>query len=253
MKIGFLINATNYQNSLGFEKEVFGASNCPFPFGKTGLAQVAKTIGIATSNFPFLIFFLSLFNLHPTHFDPHHQATRPRRSQRIQRLSGGGKATPITTSPAPSAPSSSSTFTPFHRLPLEIRQMIWKFTLEPRVVEMEFSENLGFYTVCKVPTALKVSQESRDTVKKPYVECFSSLWYPRGTLFNSAMDTLYLSRDFFDHVPAFFHTFREKETAGIRYIAIDEDDFETGFNCESCGLSLTGPNKSKRFRNALKD
>ncbi|KAL5316631.1 hypothetical protein ACEPPN_015680 [Leptodophora sp. 'Broadleaf-Isolate-01'] len=114
--------------------------------------------------------------------------------------------------------------------------MIWKFTLEPRVVEMEFSENLGFYTVCKVPTALKVSQESQDTVKKSYVECFSSLWYHRGTLFNSAMDTLYLSRDFFDHVPAFFHTFHEKETAGIRYIAIDEDDFETGYNYESCAV-----------------
>ncbi|KAG4436284.1 hypothetical protein IFR05_008224 [Cadophora sp. M221] len=116
----------------------------------------------------------------------------------------------------------------------------------------EFAESRGFYTVRKTPTALKVSQESRDAVKKSYVECFSSLWFPRGTLFNFAMDTLDLSRDFIDNVPAFLHTFREKETTGIRYIAIEEADFDNQCDCEECGSSLTGPNKSKQFRNALK-
>lgn len=129
--------------------------------------------------------------------------------------------------------------------------MIWNFTIGPRVLEMAYTQQRGFHTSCQVPTALKVCQESRATVEKSYGPHFKSLWYPQGVLFNFSLDTLYLSGGFFYNVVMFMSSFGEKEISGIRYIAIDEDDFNAPCNCEACGSALTGPNNSKMFCSAL--
>ncbi|KAL2061891.1 hypothetical protein VTL71DRAFT_7269 [Oculimacula yallundae] len=115
--------------------------------------------------------------------------------------------------------------------------MIWKLSFQPRVVEMEFATERGFFASCKLPVALQVCGESRDMAQKSYVPCFKSLWYPRFTRFNFDMDTLHISFRFFRDAPAFFSILNDKEIASIRFIAIDESDFSK---------------HRKRFFNALK-
>jgi hypothetical protein len=84
-------------------------------------------------------------------------------------------------------------FTPFPQLPIEIRQLIWHLTLEPRVVEITFSDNNGFGSGTTCPVALKVNRDSRASVMKSYPFCFGSSWYPSSTRFNFTLDTLCIS------------------------------------------------------------
>ncbi|KAH7384755.1 hypothetical protein BKA64DRAFT_148333 [Cadophora sp. MPI-SDFR-AT-0126] len=140
------------------------------------------------------------------------------------------------------------TFRPFPRLPLEIRQMIWNLSLEPRVIEMEYEEEQGFFTTCSLPSALQVCQESRSTVKKLYPECFASLWHRRGPLFNFSLDTLYIAHHFFEDMILFLSVLREKEINSLRYLAVEADHFEYGCSCGECHNPLQGHDNFERFK-----
>ncbi|PVH85900.1 hypothetical protein DL98DRAFT_22584 [Cadophora sp. DSE1049] len=129
--------------------------------------------------------------------------------------------------------------------------MIWRLTLEPRVVEMEYEEEQGFFTTCNLPSALKVCQESRSTVKKLYPECFTSLWHRRGPLFNFSLDTLYLAHHFFDDMVLFLSVLREREINNLRYLAIEADHFEYGCSCGECHNPLQGHENFERFKSVL--
>lgn len=112
-------------------------------------------------------------------------------------------------------------FTPFLRLPIEIRQLIWHLTLEPWVVEITFKDHNGFGSETALPVALEVNRDSRASVIKSYPFCFGSSWYPSRTRFNFTLDTLYFRQDVMRHIPIFFSFLKNDEINKIRYLAID--------------------------------
>jgi hypothetical protein len=84
-----------------------------------------------------------------------------------------------------------TSFPQFPKLPLEIRQMIWKSTLKPRIVEVSHREEHGFYSRVENPVALQVSSESRKTVEHLYPLRFGSVLDEPAVVFNFSLDTLY--------------------------------------------------------------
>lgn len=78
------------------------------------------------------------------------------------------------------------TFYPFKRLPVELKHMIFSFTLEPRVVELLYKscedpksdknsnfededKDIVFYSHAALPTALRVCHDSRAAVIGSYL------------------------------------------------------------------------------------
>ena len=62
-------------------------------------------------------------------------------------------------------------FTIFSELPTELRNQIWRLTLRPRIIDIEFTDKKAVYTKAKLPTALHVLKESRAAVEKLYPSC----------------------------------------------------------------------------------
>ncbi|KAH7400134.1 hypothetical protein BKA64DRAFT_707819 [Cadophora sp. MPI-SDFR-AT-0126] len=114
-----------------------------------------------------------------------------------------------------------TSFMLFPKLPLEIRQMTWVLSLESRIIEICLDDASGFYSKSKLPPALQVSKESRDTVTSRYKLCFGSTWYPAQTLFNFDLDTLYFDRSMVNHTRLFFGSLRDFELANLQTVAID--------------------------------
>lgn len=115
-----------------------------------------------------------------------------------------------------------TSFTLFPKLPTEIRQAIWKFTLEPRVVEIHASVH-GFYSNIKAPRALSVCVDSRKAVGHLYPLCFGNIFHEPATVFNSSLDTLFFDREFGPEVHTFLLSLNEKELRSIEYIAVDQE------------------------------
>lgn len=115
-----------------------------------------------------------------------------------------------------------TSFTLFPELPTEIRQAIWRFTLEPRVVEIHSSGH-GFYSDAKVPRALSVCVDSRRAVGHLYPLCFGNIFHEPATVFNSSLDTLYFDDDFGPDVHTFLLSLNENELLSIEYIAVDRE------------------------------
>lgn len=114
-------------------------------------------------------------------------------------------------------------FHPFHRLPTEIRIMIWHFSLEPRVVDLQFERKAsrkGFYSHDKIPTLLEVCRDSRAAVIASYPLCFGSVWYPQKIRFNFSMNTLFMDGSFLPFVDRFFSILTPVEFASIQRMAI---------------------------------
>ncbi|KAF8855229.1 hypothetical protein BDZ45DRAFT_510100 [Acephala macrosclerotiorum] len=118
------------------------------------------------------------------------------------------------------------TFYPFKRLPIELRHMIWRFSLEPRVVEARWkstktandsildqndmrvrfeetnddpadaslgpADEVRYYSPAALPTAFRVCRDSRNAVDSLYPLCFSSKTHGPGIKFNLSLDILYL-------------------------------------------------------------
>ncbi|KUJ15140.1 uncharacterized protein LY89DRAFT_750399 [Mollisia scopiformis] len=179
----------------------------------------------------------------------------------------------------PSATTPLTTFTYFPRLAIELRQMIWKLTLQPRVVELEFgnigfedqdsldssfesyggendeddrvelNSRKGFYTTTRNPIVMEVSRDSRNAVLHLYPKCFGSLWYPKCTRFNMAIDTLYIGSGLCKVVPLFFGILSKEERHGIQYLAFNRHDFDC--NCLDLENILSGPGFLKRLKHVI--
>ncbi|KUJ10516.1 uncharacterized protein LY89DRAFT_263277 [Mollisia scopiformis] len=98
-------------------------------------------------------------------------------------------------------------FHQFKRLPTEIRCMIWKFSLQPRVVEIatdiqvvedtpypgDVYEGTYYYSKARLPAILDVCHESRSATLPLYPLCFR--YSGPGIRFNVSFDILYINHD----------------------------------------------------------
>jgi hypothetical protein len=121
----------------------------------------------------------------------------------------------------PPADSSLSEFTCFPRLPLELRCEIWKATLSPRVIEINYDLPDGFFASASSPIALQICRESRNIVLPHYPLCFGTIFHPAKTRFNFALDTLYIDNTFEEDVPHLFSALNSIELERLKYVAID--------------------------------
>lgn len=84
-------------------------------------------------------------------------------------------------------------FRTFSQLPIEIREEIWKLSLQPRIVEIRNApEENCFYSTAKLPPALVTYSESRAITLPLYPARFGSTFSCHTVRFNHALDTLYL-------------------------------------------------------------
>ncbi|CZR66754.1 uncharacterized protein PAC_16655 [Phialocephala subalpina] len=112
-------------------------------------------------------------------------------------------------------------FTLFPELPTEIRQEIWKLTLQPRAIEVKYNPTHGFYTEVKTPAALSVNKDSRDAVKFLYPLCFGSILHEPAIVFNFSKDTLYIDADLCQEVVPFLFGMNKFEAENLQSLAID--------------------------------
>lgn len=133
------------------------------------------------------------------------------------------------------------------KLPLELQQAIWEMTLEPRLVELQYSDDIGFYSAVPTPVALRVCQRSRGFVKRFYPICFGNIMFEPQTVFNIFLDTLYLGRPFQDSVFHLFASLTSREIDSLQYLAVDyriDEEYCTGGALEidpSVALELVVP------------
>jgi hypothetical protein len=115
----------------------------------------------------------------------------------------------------------------FTSLPPEIRFIIWRLSLSPRVVEILASDiSTGFYSQAAPPAALHVCRESRQAVEALYPICFGSFLQPERVRFNFDLDILYLDTSQEEEgLRHFFGILKEIELARLKYVAIDEGYF----------------------------
>ncbi|CZT03786.1 uncharacterized protein RAG0_10431 [Rhynchosporium agropyri] len=128
-----------------------------------------------------------------------------------------------------------TSFPQFPKLPTEIRFMIWNLSLEARTVEIQWTENRGFFTRVLTPVALRVCHDSRDAVKSQYPHCFGNVIYKPVTAFNFSLDTLYVDHDLQHQALHFLGSLSAKEVAKVKYLAVDDilnEDFELGGDME---------------------
>ena len=118
-------------------------------------------------------------------------------------------------------------FALFTSLPPEIRFIIWRLCLSPRVVEILLSKfYTGFYSQAALPAALHVCRESRRAVEALYPTCFGSFLQPERVRFNFDLDTLYLDISQEEEgLHHFFGILKGVELARLKYVAIDEAYF----------------------------
>jgi len=128
-----------------------------------------------------------------------------------------------------------ATFILFPKLPPELRQIVWRLTLQPRIIEVKFIESRGFYTQVPTPTALQVCRESRSAVLASYPTCFGNVIYTPLILFNFSLDTLYFDQTLQHQVQHFAASLKREEVDRLRYLAVDSwinHDFEGGYDLE---------------------
>jgi hypothetical protein len=97
----------------------------------------------------------------------------------------------------------------FPKLPPEIRAMIWRLTLEPRIVQISFCSPVNanihsFYSETSTPVALKTCQDSRNAVATSYQVCTSNNFVSTTFLFNFSIDTLFFPEPMDPHLNLFF-------------------------------------------------
>jgi hypothetical protein len=119
--------------------------------------------------------------------------------------------------PEPKGPK----FALFPKLPTEIRAIIWKMTLQPRVVELARYPDAGFRALVSHPPALEVSRDSRAATIQLYPLCFGTYWYAPTTRFNYALDTIYLDYGILHELAFFVAILSQSELSQIRYLALD--------------------------------
>jgi 2EXR family len=116
----------------------------------------------------------------------------------------------------------------FPKLSVELRRMIWRWSLSrQRVVEIFNDSQTGVCSSpCLLPTALHVSQEVRSVALESYELCFATLTPPAQIFFDMEVDVLYLGAGNFnsstnDSVALFFPQLQPQDLGRIKHIAID--------------------------------
>ena len=126
-------------------------------------------------------------------------------------------------------------FTPFPKLPAEIRCMIWKWAMPPRTVELRYSWSVDkCWTVAKVPVTLRVCRESRYEALKVYSLAFGIHPNASKIYFNFPTDTIFLTfekshgdGDYEDQVESLaYKLVANGEANKIRSLAIDRELLE---------------------------
>jgi hypothetical protein len=112
-------------------------------------------------------------------------------------------------------------FTLFPKLPIEIRQATWRFTLQPRAVEIAYTYNHEYYSHVGIPVALRVNRDSRNAVSLLYPLCFGSILHQPRIVFNFSMDTLYFDEMIWTELPKFLVSLGDVELKQIQSIAVD--------------------------------
>jgi 2EXR family len=112
-------------------------------------------------------------------------------------------------------------FTLFSKLPIEIRQGIWKSTLQPRVVQIYHTCERGFYSLVQIPVALRVDQDSRSAVSFLYHMSFGNILHPANIVFNFSLDTLYFDDEIWHEIPNFLVGLKDLERNQLQSIAVD--------------------------------
>lgn len=126
-------------------------------------------------------------------------------------------------------------FTLFPKLPIEVRDEIWRMTLEPRLVEVrpksgkcegfnspKSDKYEGFYAAAPLPIVLTVCQDSRRAVLPLYPKCFGGLVIPPQIRINFELDTLFLDWKLQERLAQFLLLISVQEAEKIRYLAIDQ-------------------------------
>ncbi|KAE9370354.1 hypothetical protein N431DRAFT_468415 [Stipitochalara longipes BDJ] len=166
--------------------------------------------------------------------------------------------------------NSDATFKLFPKLPVELRQIIWRYSLPgPRVVAVFCWSNVE-HAFCKstspIPTALHVNKEARSVALQSYKARFSissDPAKPAKIYFDSEIDSLYLGVGNFspsgpDPIASFLRLLHPRDLKSITNLIMDadiealypdEDDVYPGLM--SLGLnrleSVTIVSKAKRY------
>ncbi|KAF5875780.1 uncharacterized protein Bfra_011542 [Botrytis fragariae] len=115
-------------------------------------------------------------------------------------------------------------FTLFSKLPVEMRDKIWRLTLEPRIVEIrpKKDQHGRFYSTAPLPTALTVCKDSEQAVLSLYPKLLDGDLDAGGIQFNAKIDTLYLDWKLQEHLTTFLLSIDFQEAEKIQYLAIDQ-------------------------------
>lgn len=148
-----------------------------------------------------------------------------------------------------------TSFNKFSELPVEIRHMIWRHTLQPRVVEIHYRKEHGFYSRVKTPVALRVCSDSRTAVGHLYALRFSSVIDDAAILFNYSLDTLYFDCHIADRLPHFLALLKEDELRHIQYLAIDHEmkDYQENVDSPIDNDNFITLNKAARAMPSVKE
>lgn len=123
-----------------------------------------------------------------------------------------------------------SEFTLFPKLSLELRRIIWRYSLPGRrVVEVFYNDETGECTSpCALPAALHVSSEARGVALESYQLLFATRKANAKIYFDVSVDALFLGVGNFSpsgEKPArtLFQAFRRKDRACIQELIINEE------------------------------
>lgn len=108
----------------------------------------------------------------------------------------------------------------FKKLPKELRDMIWKLAMTPRVVLIRDHNQNKFSAAANFPSGLHVCMESRETFLKHYRQCFKST---ANTYINFRIDILHLDL-YVSTTRLFLQDLDEYEHENLRYLALDREN-----------------------------
>ncbi|KAF7957247.1 hypothetical protein EAE96_002835 [Botrytis aclada] len=115
-------------------------------------------------------------------------------------------------------------FTLFPKLPVEMQDRIWKFTIQPRIVEVRTKKDKhdGFYSTAPLPIALSVCKDSKRAISYLYPKYFGGVVVDAGIRFNAKIDTLYLDWKLQEDLVTFLPSITVQEAEKVKFLALDQ-------------------------------
>jgi hypothetical protein len=150
----------------------------------------------------------------------------------------------------------------FLKLPFEIRVMIWRVSLHPRIIQPTlqkryggFRPSVGFHASYRVelPVALRVCRESRAAVDQMYVHCFGSFLNPPHIRVNFELDTVFLSKNLSEDMALFLGVLTSVELSNLQYFAFDRHVHLLGDSDYQEPGKLSALERAVRAMTALKE